>query len=333
MEERKNVKLTSAEVSFLWSTYVADSMSICVFKFFLEHIEDEKIKALVTHALDLSQQHVEIIQGVFIDENIPIPQGFTEKDVNLNSRRLFSDSFYLYYIKHMSKGGLATYARTVPTVFRRDILSFYSNCLQSTLELNNEATTILLEKGLAIRPPYIPYPKKVQFVQKQSFMLEGLGKRPLSGIEITNLYNNIQTNRLGTSLATAFSQTGQSEKIRDYFLRGKDMSLKHMDIFGDYLTMNSLPIPMSFDQEVEKTKESPFSDKLMMYHFSLMIYAGIGNYGAAISESQRSDLAIDYSRLLVEVLKFAEDGVNILIENQWLEQPPLAADREELAKE
>jgi hypothetical protein len=36
----------------------------------------------------------------------------------------------------------------------------------------------------------------------------------------------------------------------------------------------------------------------MMFHFSIMIVAGVGNYGAAISESQRSDFVIDYSRLI-----------------------------------
>jgi hypothetical protein len=71
----------------------------------------------------------------------------------------------------------------------------------------------------------------------------------------------------------------------------------------------------------------------MMFHFSIMIVAGVGNYGAAISESQRSDFVIDYSRLIGEVLKYEEDGVNIMIANQWLEQPPLALDRKALAND
>jgi hypothetical protein len=64
-----------------------------------------------------------------------------------------------------------------------------------------------------------------------------------------------------------------------------------------------------------------------------MIYAGIGNYGIAISESQRSDMVIDYSRLNAEILKYSEDGVNIMIANKWLEQPPLSLNREDLAKD
>nr|WP_202077686.1 DUF3231 family protein [Caldalkalibacillus salinus] len=39
-----------------------------------------------------------------------------------------------------------------------------------------------------------------------------------------------------------------------------------------------------------------------------------------------------YSRLMIEIGKFAEDGTNILIRKGWLEQPPTFADRDKLAK-
>jgi hypothetical protein len=70
----------------------------------------------------------------------------------------------------------------------------------------------------------------------------------------------------------------------------------------------------------------------MMYHYGLMIYDGVGNYGVAISESQRSDLVVDYSRLSAEILKFSEDGVNLMIAEGWLEQPPLTSDRKGMSK-
>lgn len=328
------IKLTCAELSYLWNTYLADSMSVCVFKYFLENIEDQEIKTLVTRALDLSQQHMEIIRGTFSDEDIQVPEGFTEKDVNLKAKRLFTDVFYLRYLKHMLNGGLATYGRTLQHIYRQDIRAFFSKCLTSTLELYNETTQVLLEKGLDTRPPSIPYPQEIEYIHKQSFLWEGLGRREaLTGEEVNQLHFNIQTNHLGTSLATAFSQVTDSDKVRDYILRGKDIALKHIKVFSDYLENNSLPIPMSFDQEVTDSKESPFSDKLMMFHFGIMIYSGVGNYGVAISASRRSDLVVDYSRLTAEILKFAEDGVNMMIANKWLEQPPLAIARKDLAKD
>ncbi|MED4018920.1 DUF3231 family protein [Sutcliffiella cohnii] len=82
----EHIKLTSAELAYLWNTYLADSMSICVFNYFLQHVEDGDTKHLITHALDLSQQHIEIIQGIFSEEGIQIPEGFSEKDVNLKAK-------------------------------------------------------------------------------------------------------------------------------------------------------------------------------------------------------------------------------------------------------
>jgi hypothetical protein len=325
------IKLTAAEISYMWTTYLSDTMSICVLKYFLQHVDDSDIKALAVHALDLSNQHVEIIKGLFKQEGIAVPQGFTDKDVNLKAERLFSDVFYLKYIKNMAGGGLSGYSRMLPNIYRVDIKNFYSKALVSSAQLENEATNLLLQKGLAKRPPFIPYPDKVEFVKKQSFVLEGLGRRgALSGTETTHLHFNIETNLLGAAISTGFSQTAVKKEARNNFIRGKEIALKHARVFRDYLEKQSLPAPAGLEQEVTDSTETVFSDKLMMFHFSAMIYAGIGNYGIAISESQRSDLVIDYSRLNAEVLKYAEDGINIMVANEWLEQPPLSVDRKGL---
>ncbi|MDM5326073.1 DUF3231 family protein [Neobacillus sp. CF12] len=79
--------------------------------------------------------------------------------------------------------------------------------------------------------------------------------------------------------------------------------MKHTKVLSSYLEMGSLPVPMAYDQEVTDSTEAPFSDKLMMFQFNLMIYAGIGNYGIAISESQRTDLVVDYS-LYKKILQY-----------------------------
>lgn len=330
---QEGILLTSAEQSYLWTTYQADTMAVCVFNHFLQHIKDNEIKSLIVFALQLSEEHANFIREIFIKEKIQIPQGFTESDVNLHAERLFSDVFYLNYIKNMAKGGLVTYGRVLQNVYRKDILSFFSACLSQSIELNSRAIDISLKKGLAIRPPTIPYLEKLEFVHKQSFILEGLGRREaLTGTEVTNLFANIQTNYIGTSLATAFSQVCKTKKAQNFFKRGKEIALKHIEIFSSYLKMSSLPVPGTYEQMVTQSKDSPYSDKLMMFHFSLMIYSGVGNYGLSTAETQRSDLVADYTRLNAEILKYSEDGANIMIAEKWLEQPPLAANRRDLAK-
>lgn len=70
----------------------------------------------------------------------------------------------------------------------------------------------------------------------------------------------------------------------------------------------------------------------MMFHISTLLSSALGYYGEAMSISQRRDLAADYAKMIMEMGVLAEDGMNILIENEWMEQPPLATDHEDLAK-
>ncbi|MET3696736.1 uncharacterized protein DUF3231 [Bacillus oleivorans] len=333
MEKEHHIRLTSAELSSLWTTFLADSLSICMLKYFLEKVDDTEIKPIIEHALRLSNDHIEIMKEMFKDERIPIPKGFTDEDVNPNAPRLFQDTLFLNYIKHMTKGGLATYGAILPNIVRKDVREFFSSCLVSTTELYNEATSLLLSKGIEVRPPYIPYQTEVDFVNKQSFLAGWFGEqRPLTGIEIMNFYANVQTNKIGEAITIGFGQVAKSKKVRDYMQRGKEIAKKHMKVFAKYLSEYDLPVPMTWDHEVANVTEPPFSDKLMMFHISLLNASGMGNYGAAISMSQRRDIAANYARLTAEVGQYAEDGMNIMIDNGWLERPPHAADRGQLIK-
>lgn len=40
-------KLTSAEMWKLWASYMGNSMSACIFKYDLQHVEDKDIKTLI----------------------------------------------------------------------------------------------------------------------------------------------------------------------------------------------------------------------------------------------------------------------------------------------
>lgn len=227
----------------------------------------------------------------------------------------------------MVRGGLITHSAALPNHYREDIRSFCSKSVSSAMELDQNVTKVLLEKGVAVRPPYMPYPESVEVIQKHSFVYEWLGKnRGLTATEIADLYINITSNQLGISLANGFSQAAKSDKVREFIVRGKGLSLKQVRIYGDYLENHSIAIPSSNGQEVLVSNDSPFSDKLLMIHFTLMNHTGVGNIGKAISDAQRSDLIVDYTRIMAEILKYSEDGMNILIENGWLEKPPTTPD-------
>lgn len=335
MEGKGNqIRLTAGEIAQLWIQYLNDSSSICVLSFFLEKAEDEEIKPLIKFALDLSQSHIQKITAILTEEKNVVPYGFSIKeDVDLSAPRLYSDSFVLNFINQMSKVGLTSYAGSVAASVRNDIKKYYMECLTETMQLYKNSTELLLSKGLLIRSPSLPNLEKVEFVKKQWFMLDVFGeKRPLTAAEVDNLFANLQRNALGIATLTGFSQVAQNKDVKQFFLKGLEIGNKHIKLFRGKLEESKLPAPMGWDSEITNSTVYTFSDKLMMFYTSGLVTLSVGYYGTAVSQSPRGDISAMYNRLSLEVQLFAEDGANIMIKNGWLEQPPMASDRDELIR-
>jgi hypothetical protein len=334
MNSEHHSKLTASEVSNLWTFYSQGTMMVCGLRYFINKVENPDIRSTLENALAISQQHVDSARQIFKQENYPIPIGFTSNDVNIDAPRLFSDNFFLIYTLNMAKFLTLGYGLAAATSAREDIVDFYNHSVDQAQSLHKKAKCLALEKGIYVRPPYIPKPDKPEFVNSQQFLAGWFGeRRPLLGIEISNLILNIKRNALGKAMIIGFSQVAQSKEVRKYMERGRDISAKHIEVFSSILNDEYLPAPMTWDHEVSDSTVSPFSDKLIMFHISVLSASGIGQYGMAMSTSPRRDLGTHYTRLSAEIGKFAEDGAKIMIKNGWLEKPPQAADREQLAKE
>lgn len=320
-------ELSSTELALIWTTYIENSLSLQVLTYFKTVNKDPDIAPIITKSLKLSQETIDQLAELFHNESIPVPAGFTEKDLYPNAPRLYSDMFAQRYMKHMTKMGMSTYAMATAVAARKDVSSLFQKNLKETMKLHNENTEIMLEKGIYIRPPILTKPDKVEFITKQSFM-EGLvgRKRPLTAVEISHMSLNIENNLVGSTLLTGFAQVAQNPKVRDYMVRGKQIALKHAEVFRKHLVDDEISSPSVWDSTVERSITPPFSDKLMIYHTNALNAFGVGNYGLAIAACLRNDLAVDYTRLMAEVLKYAEDGTNIMIDEGWLEQPPQATD-------
>ncbi|WP_188456796.1 DUF3231 family protein [Virgibacillus oceani] len=333
MNAEHNTKLTSAELSQLWTSYQNDSGSICMLTYFLKSVEDAEIRSLLDHALQLSQSHIQKLSGIFTNENFPIPKGFTkDQDLNINAPRLFTDVYMLQFMKQSAQISLNGYSVAKSLAVRSDIDAFFGQCLAEANQLDTMAKNILLTKGLYVRSPYIPYPDKIDFVKKQRFLTGWLGeRRPLLSLEMTNLFANFQRNALGIATLIGFSQVAKSEKVKQFFIRGKEIAAKQNEVFGSLLREDDLPVPMTSETYVTESKVAPLSDRLMMFTITGLIALGIGYYGTSISTSLRRDLVAHYDRFIHEILKYSEDGANILIENGWMEEPPRASNRDELA--
>lgn len=328
----KQIRLTAGEMAQLWSQYLNDSSSICILTFFLEKAEDNEINPIIEFALELSKSHVKKITAILTEEKSLVPNGFSiNEDVDLTAPRLYSDRFVLNFINQMSRVGLTLYAASVAVSVRDDIKSYYMDCLSQTMQLYKISTELLLSKGLFIRSPSLPNLEKIEYVKKQGFMLDVFGeKRPLIASEVDNLFANLQRNALGVAALTGFSQVAQDKVVKQFFLKGLEIGNKHIKLFRGKLEESKLPAPMGWDSEITNSTAYTFSDKLMMFYTSGLIALSVGYYGSAVSQSLRGDIIAMYNRLSLEIQMFSEDGANIMIRNGWMEQPPIASDRDEL---
>lgn len=329
---KTNTKLTAVEIGSLWSQYMNDSMTICTLDYFMHTVQDQDVKSICEFVLRASKERLQTIIEVFNGESIPIPLGFTQDDVDSSAPPLYSDVFLLHFLKHLSKIGLSGYGLALSLMTRSDLRKLFYGCIRFSAELNERVTQTLLFKGLFSNPPYIPIPDKVEFVKSPSFLAGFLQeKRPLNALEIMHLYANQQTNAMGSALAMGLSQVARSKEVREFLFRGHEIAQKHVQIFNSFFIHDNLSAPATFDSEVSASTMPPFSDKLMMLQISALIATSMSNYGIALGVSTRVDLAVDYGRLMVEIAQYGEDGMHIMIKNQWFEQPPQAADRRELA--
>ncbi|RXJ00237.1 DUF3231 family protein [Anaerobacillus alkaliphilus] len=324
-------ELTSSEVAALWGAYMQNSMSYYVVQHFSNVNEDNDLSEISQKALNNCDFVVKEVKNLFEKDNHAVPIGFTQEDINLEAQRVYSDLFALRYIKYMAAAGTAAAAALLEVLARNDVREFFSKTSQIFMELYNDSCDLLLKKGAFIRSPTIPPMEKAEYIHDTTF-LSGLigGHRPLTVIEMAHISKNTETNSIGRTFIAGFSQTANDPKVRKYMERGTEIAAKHETVFRDILIKEGVPLPSSWDSTISKSIEAPFSDKLMMFQIVSLNELSVSGYGASIGSSLRKDLSGHYTRLVAEILQYGNDGVKLMIENRWLEQPPQNVDREAL---
>ncbi len=328
-------KLASSEIANLWTQYMNDSMAVCWITHALKHAQDQDVRGILAFALELSTAHIRSITDFFRQDGFPLPQGFTEADIlNPDAPPLFTDIFMLNYFYVMTLIGLTSYAGALSTSVRSDQRAYFVQCQNETMQLYNRIVDTMLQKGIYFRTPNITPPTGVDFVEKQSYLTGWFGKRrPFNAIEMSGVYYNMAKLVVKIVLEIGFSQVVQSEDLRKYLQRGAKLCEKQFQDLSSMLSDDNLPSPRKLQSEITNATEPALSDKLMMYHIVTLISASAGFYGAGLSVAQRRDMAVKYAEFIAEMGVFAEDGINLLIERGWLEQPPGAVDREALANQ
>ncbi|MBM7653006.1 DUF3231 family protein [Neobacillus cucumis] len=332
MTDHTKIKMTSAEIGTLWKLYMFETLNRCILKYFIATVDDTDIQMLMQTKLEAKEKRIQKITSFYIQEGIPKPMGYTDMDVNVKAPRLFTDVLMAQYIFFMARAGMEQYGLGMFACPRSDVHQYCYESLTFFTEIQNKIMDVLLQKGIYTRAPYIPYPKQVDFVKEQSYLTGWFGeRRPLHAIQITDLFLNLQRNALGKEIITGFSQTVKSEEICKYLLRGKKITLKLIEEFSSILKDDEISVPAFGGLGVTESKEAPFSDKLMLSLINFLNHYAVSVCGLSLSESTRRDLFVHYTNIIAEIGLYAEDGVNLMIKNGYMEEPPKTPDREELA--
>ncbi len=328
-----NILLTASEVGHLWTSYLAESMAVCFLKYYVAKSFDPDIHAVLQRALDISTLRINTMEDIFKSTNHPIPEAFGEQDVDINAKQLFSESFTIKYTRLMHKFILINYSNALSLSSRTDVRSYFTECLNTSIEIHQSATEVLLAKGLLLKSPSIVTPDRVDFVHNKDYLGSALGfenKRPLNSMEISNIVSLIETKQLLKTLNLGYGQVVKSEKVKRFISQAKQTADKQLKKLSSFLDDEDLPHPIITTDLVTESAESPHSDKLIMCHVTVVIATIVAEYGLSLANTARKDLAVTFSNFSVEVLALAKDGAELMIESGWLEKNPQTANRKEL---
>lgn len=330
----KIVQLTSAEISALWATYINDSIVVCIMTHFIDTYSDPEILPILEETIQFAKKHMNEVEQLFLKEKIAVPEAFkVEKHVVPKAPKLFSDMFYMQYVLHMCRFGTASHATGITMSAREDVREMFKEFVDDAFQLYNDVVDSMQEKGIFVRMPFMTYPTEIDFIEKEKFLTGWFGRRrSLLGIEVSHLVINAFQNELGRATCVGFSQVAQDQEIRDYFLRGKHLCKHILNSIHDVLIESEVPDAMSWDPGVTNSTVAPFSDQLMLTIIGVLSNLGILTYGAGLSVTMRRDISAMYANFIVKAGAFGEDGLNLMIDRRWMEQPPQFEDRDRLAK-
>jgi hypothetical protein len=321
-------RLTSAEVSNLWTHYIRETLSICVTKYMLKIVKDPEIHSVFKLALELSLKHINVLRALFKQEKFPIPNGFTEEDVNLEAPPIFTENYCILYIHTMSMHGLQAYSLALSVSVRKDIRDFYYQCNLDAMNIFNNAIDVLSSKQLLEKPPLYTTPKKVTNIKNFTYVTDVFGKpRAMNTIESGNLFFNLQKSLIAKGSFLAFYQVCKDEEVKQYIEKCKERANKHVGVFSNLLLKEDLHSPSSLEKEIINSTVAPFSDKLMLAHSGFMVASAISYYGAAAVAVMRVDLSMLCEKAIIEdIMLYASFG-KLIIQKNWMEQPPESNDR------
>ncbi|MED1471617.1 DUF3231 family protein [Bacillus salipaludis] len=259
----------------------------------------------------------------------PRPIGFNlEKDAILEAPKLMSDKMVIITLQILSEYGVYGYGLTIGKTETPEVLAYIKRSLINATELYQNITEVIHKKGYQHQPVYIPVPNQAEYVQEQSFLAGWWGEqRPVTAIEIDSLIFSLRGVMLAKIMLIVFSQIAKDPKVQKFCNRAKEIAGKRVERIQSLNTTENLPFLATYESELTGSSISPFSDKLIMFEAVALVEIAITRYGNALSTVERRDLSAMFALYIVETGTLLDDGLSLMIEKKWFEQPPMAAAR------
>ncbi|MUV38741.1 hypothetical protein JNUCC1_02612 [Lentibacillus sp. JNUCC-1] len=321
----QNPKLSSSELGSLWLTYQKKTMILRILEYFIEKADDETGKNLMSSLHEELHAKVVEIKTMLENEGAAIPEGFTEKDVNLQAPKLWDNGFDIMFCRVLKEISIGLYALHLTLSYRKDVISFYQDLSKLTETYFRYFTEYLLDHSLLSRPTLVNMPASTSFVSDKTYAkgTNILGqKRELSVVEFGPLYRSVETNITGMQLMEGFSKTTEDSDVKKHFLAGKALSKKQISAVSKVLLDNDIHPPATHGGTVTNSTVPPFSDKLMMFCNYLLSGLSMSGNGFGAGFSLRNDLQVKNAMFGKSIFQYQREGIHLMIAKGWLEEPP-----------
>ncbi|MGN8844665.1 DUF3231 family protein [Niallia sp. HCP3S3_B10] len=317
--------LTSSELATLWMTYQEKTMFLRMVEYFHSVNEDKKEKNYYeSHMLKLAKE-IQKIETILKAEGAKIPNGFSEKDLNKQAPPLFQPTFSLQIMRMLSEIGMGLHALHLARSYRKDIIQLFQELSVTTQHCYEECTELLIEKGALSRPPQVSMPEQVDMVVSTQY-LKGNSifgdKRVLNTVEVSFLYQSIESNSIGQQLITGFAQVTRDPEIKKFFTQGKELSKKIITKLSKKLMDDDIQVPIAWVGSPTVSTIAPFSDKLMLYCISLFCSFGLGSNAIGTTFSLRKDLSVTFIPLITQIYDYGVHGAELMAKKGYTEEPP-----------
>lgn len=318
-------KITSSEIGTLWQTYREKTFILRLLEYLIPNADDQEAEKIMTNLYKNLDAYVEKIKHLFENEGAAVPIGFSSQDVNIHAPKLFENSFDIMFVRTIKEVSMALYTLNMGKSYREDIINIYKDLTAITQGCYNECTQYLLERDILTRPPFIPMPISCEYINDLNY-LNGFNlmgnARQMNTVEFSSIYHGMETNKIGMIIMSAFAQVAQEKEVQKYFHKGMEISKKVVKEFSKILLDDDISPTLSSGGNINNSKNSPFSDKLMMYCNFLLCNLSIGGHGFGFAFNLRNDLKMKALLIAKDVVDYAHEGTKLMVKNGWMEKPP-----------